>query len=187
MGAGLRTAGVSSFFDGMTQHAEEWFDVVNERDEVIGRELRRTVHARGLWHRAVHVLVFNRAGDVFLQKRSMLKDLSPGLWDSSCSGHLDSGEDYDAAAVRELAEEIGVTVSAAPQRWFRIEACVETGWEFVWIYRLNHEGPFVLHPEEIETGEWAAPREVTRKMAVQPEIYCPSFKLLWPMAAQRLG
>ena len=51
---------------------------------------------------------------------------------------------------------------------------------------VGPEGPFVLHPEEIETGAWAAPEEVTRKMAAQPEIYCPSFKLLWPMAARKL-
>lgn len=171
----------------MSQQAEEWFDVVNERDEVVGRELRRTVHARGLWHRAVHVLVFNAAGQVFLQKRSMLKDLSPGLWDSSCSGHLDSGEDYDTAAGRELAEEIGVRVTTPPARWFRIEACVETGWEFVWVYRLQHEGPFLLHPDEIETGAWVRPADVTRQIATRPEDYCPSFKLLWPMVVTRLG
>src|SRR5258707_15743320 len=126
---------------------EEWFDVVNERDEVIGRARRREVHARGLWHRAIHVLVFDRAGNVFLQKRSMKKDLSPGLWDSSCSGHLDAGEDYDAAAVRELGEELGVRVAKPLKRWFRVEACEETGWEFVWVYALRHDGPFTLHPE----------------------------------------
>jgi isopentenyl-diphosphate delta-isomerase len=167
-------------------HGEEWFDVVNERDEVIGRELRRNVHARGLWHRAVHVLVFDRAGRVFLQKRSMLKDLSPGLWDSSCSGHLDAGEDYDFAAVRELGEEIGLAATRPPERWFRIDACLETGWEFVWVYRLAHEGPFVLHPEEIETGEWFAPADVTRWIAERPAEHCISFRLIWPMAVARL-
>jgi isopentenyl-diphosphate delta-isomerase type 1 len=165
---------------------EEWFDVVNDRDEVIGRELRRNVHARGLWHRAVHVLVFDRAGRVFLQKRSMLKDLSPGLWDSSCSGHVDSGEDYDTSAVRELFEEIGVRGSQTPERWFRLNACVETGWEFVWVYRLRHDGPFVLHPEEIEKGDWFTPAEVTQWMARKSADFCPSFNLLWPMAAARL-
>ena len=174
----------------MTAKPEEWFDVVNERDEVIGRELRREVHARGLWHRAVHVLAFDATGRVFLQKRSMVKDLSPGLWDSSCSGHLDSGEEYDVAAVRELAEEIGVDVSGPaqtkPARWFRIEACVETGWEFVWVYRLRHDGPFVLHPEEIERGDWFAVDEVTRWMKERPEDFCPSIRLLWPMAVARM-
>ena len=165
---------------------EEWFDVVNARDEVVSRALRREVHARGLWHRAVHVLVFNAAGEIFLQKRSMLKDLSPGLWDSSCSGHLDAGEDYDAAAVRELAEEIGVRVTEVPARWFRLTACEETGWEFVWVYRLRHDGPFTLQPEEIESGAWMAPADVTRAIATRPQDYCPSFKLLWPMAAAKL-
>ena len=81
---------------------EEVFDVVNERDEVIGQNTRRQVHRLGLMHRAVHVLVFNAGGQVFLQKRSMLKDRQPGLWDSSASGHVDAGEDYDTCVVREV-------------------------------------------------------------------------------------
>lgn len=170
----------------MTKQTEEWFDVVNERDEVVGRATRREVHARGLLHRAVHVLVFDKAGRIFLQKRSMTKDMSPGLWDSSCSGHVDSGEDYDTSATRELGEEIGVH-GATPTRWFRLEACPETSQEFCWVYRLRHDGPFVLHPEEIERGEWLAPAELAKKMSAQPDHYCSAFKLLWPMAAERLG
>ena len=50
---------------------EDIFDVVNDDDEIIGRELRSIVHARGLLHRAVHILVYNAAGQLFLQKRSM--------------------------------------------------------------------------------------------------------------------
>ena len=74
--------------------AEEIFDVVNERDEVVDQKPRAEVHRLGLLHRAVHILVFNSAGQVFLQKRSMSKDTHPGTWDSSTSGHVDSGEDY---------------------------------------------------------------------------------------------
>jgi isopentenyl-diphosphate delta-isomerase type 1 len=170
----------------VTPTKEEWFDVVNERDEVVGRATRREVHATGLRHRAVHVLVFNAAGAVFLQKRSMLKDLSPGLWDSSCSGHLDAGEDYDAAAIRELQEEIGLAVTAAPTRWFRIDACAQTGNEFVWVYHLRHDGALTLDPLEIQYGEWVAPVEVTARMASRPQDYCPSFKLLWPIATEKL-
>lgn len=171
----------------MGQNADEWFDVVNERDEVIRRATRREVHATGLWHRAVHVLVFDAGGRVFLQKRSMLKDLSPGLWDSSCSGHLDSGEDYDTAAVRELGEEIGVRGDVPPTRWFRLEACEPTGWEFVWVYRLSYDGPITLNQLEIQFGEWVAPAEVSARVAAKPEQFCPSFKLLWPMVTERLA
>ena len=102
---------------------EEIFDVVNERDEVIGRQTRGEVHRLGLIHRAVHVLVFNAAGQVFLQKRSMKKDRQPGLWDSSASGHVDADEDYDACAARELREEIGLQLPDAPRRLFKLAAC----------------------------------------------------------------
>jgi ADP-ribose pyrophosphatase YjhB (NUDIX family) len=97
---------------------EEIFDIVNERDEVVGQAPRSEVHRTGLRHRAVHVLVFNARGEVFLQKRSMLKDTAKGKWDSSASGHVDSGEDYDPCAVRELREEIGLHLSAAARADF---------------------------------------------------------------------
>jgi isopentenyl-diphosphate Delta-isomerase len=158
---------------------EEWFDVVDERDEVIRRATRREVHASGWRHRAVHVLVFDAAGRVLLQKRSMLKDLSPGKWDSSCSGHVDAGEDYDSAAVRELKEEIGVVVTHPPERWFRLQPCEDTGSEFVWVYRLRYDGPITLEPEEIQYGEWVAPEDVTARIAARADEFCPSFRLLW--------
>jgi isopentenyl-diphosphate delta-isomerase type 1 len=162
--------------------AEEYFDVVNERDEPIGRALRQDVHARALWHRAVHILVFDSAGRIFLQKRSMKKDMSPGLWDSSCAGHVDAGEDYDSAAVRELGEELGISVASVPERWLKLSPREETGWEFCWIYRLQHDGPFELHPEEIEAGEWLSPSELDRKIASEPGKYCSAFRLIWSLA-----
>ena len=163
----------------MANRDDEIFDVVDERDRVIRQALRREVHAQVWRHRAVHVLVFNRAGRLFLQKRSMSKDKSPGLWDSSCSGHLDAGEDYDQAAWRELQEEIGLKLPCPPARWLRVEACEETGAEFVWVYRVEAEGPFNLCPEEIERGEWLAPAELNRRIAALPENYCPAFRLIW--------
>src|SRR5476649_207864 len=106
--------------------SEEIFDIVNERDEVVGQNTRREVHARGFLHRAVHVLVFNARGEVFLQKRSMKKEGEPGLWDSSSSGHVDSGEDYDTCATRELREEIGLVLAQPLERVFKLDACAET-------------------------------------------------------------
>ncbi len=158
---------------------EEIFDVVNERDEVIGRERRSEVHRLGLKHRAVHVLVFNVRGEIFLQKRSMRKDTFPGAWDSSSSGHLDSGEDYDACAVRELREELGWQADKPPRRLFQINACAETGQEFVWVYRGEAEGPFTLQPEEIESGDWFTPEAVTRWIAERPRDFASAFVLIW--------
>ena len=164
------------------QRDDEIFDVVNDHDEVTGQATRKEVHGSKLKHRAVHALAFGRDGRVFLQKRSMLKDTAPGRWDSSCSGHLDSGESYDAAVVRELGEEIGLSV--APEHGlaplFKLNACADTGWEFVWIYRLSSDGPFVLHPAEIERGEWFAIEAVTRGIAERPREFTRAFKFIWP-------
>jgi len=169
---------------------EELFDVVNERDEVIGRAPRREVHARGLRHRAVHVLVFNSRGEIFLQKRSTKKDREPGVWDSSCSGHVDSGEIYDETAARELREEIGLDLSkekpapkaARPlEKLFKISACKETDAEFVWVYRCENDGPFQLHPDEIETGNWFTPEKVSSWVAEHPQDFAGAFRLVWKL------
>ena len=162
---------------------EEIFDVVNERDEVVDQKPRSEVHRLGLLHRAIHVLVFNSHGKIFLQKRSMSKDREPGKWDSSSSGHVDSGEDYDACAARELREEIGLIVQKTPARLFKIAACLETDREFVRVYRCEAEGPFQLHPDEIERGEWFAPEEVTRWLAERPEDFAGAFRLIWKMCS----
>ena len=162
--------------------AEEFFDVVNELDQVIGRRSRSEVHRLGLLHRAVHCLVFNRRGQVFLQKRSTKKDRQPGVWDSSASGHVDSGENYDAAMVRELWEEIGLRLSGAPRRLFYLKACPETDQEFVWVYRCEAEGPFNLHPDEIDEGQWFEPEKVSRWLAEAAGGFCQRSGL--PVAAR---
>jgi hypothetical protein len=78
-----------------------------------------------------------------------------------------------------LREEIGLTVAHAPERLFRIDACEDTGQEFVWVYRLESEGPFTLHPEEIEAGGWFTPDAVTRWMKERPEDFARAFVLIW--------
>ena len=163
------------------QRDDEVFDVVNDRDEVVGQATRGEVHAKRLWHRAVHAFVFDAAGRVFLQKRSMLKDTSPGCWDSSASGHLDSGEGYDAAVVRELKEEIGLTIvpECGLTALFKVDSCKDTGWEFVWVYRLRSEGPFALNPAEIEHGAWFSEEEVNRGIADRPREFTRAFKFIW--------
>ncbi|RRJ95134.1 NUDIX domain-containing protein [Opitutaceae bacterium TAV4] len=169
------------------QRLDELFDVVDENDRVLRQETRAEVHRQKLLHRSIHVLVFDRAGRVFLQKRSLAKDTAPGCWASSCSGHVDAGEDYDQAVVRELAEEIGITVTAPPPRWHRAGPCRETGWEFVWVYRLEHEGPFVLHPAEIDDGRWFTREELAAEIAERPRSFALSFLYLWQQLETELG
>jgi isopentenyldiphosphate isomerase len=158
---------------------EEIFDVVNERDEVVGRRPRSEVHRLGLMHRAVHLLVFNRLGQVFLQKRSKNKDRQPGVWDSSASGHLNLGEGYEACAIREAQEEIGLRLEGAPQPLFKLAACAETDQEHVWVYRYSSDGPFILDPVEVETGAWFDTQAVTNWVQDRPHELASAFRLIW--------
>ena len=159
--------------------SEEIFDVVDANDQVIGQQPRSEVHRLGLRHRAIHLLVFNAKGELFLQKRSMKKDCFPGTWDSSVSGHVDAGEEYGACALRETREEIGLELAAVPERLFKIDACEATGQEFVWVYRCEHEGPFQLDPDELSDGGWFAPKKIIDWIAASSEDFAPAFVLIW--------
>lgn len=89
---------------------EELLEIIDSDGKVIGIAPRRKIHGNPeLIHRVVHVLVFNKKGELLLQKRSMNKDVAPGKWDTSVGGHIDPGEEPIGAAEREMKEEIGVT------------------------------------------------------------------------------
>ncbi len=155
----------------------EIFDVVDANDVVTGTATRAEVHAQGLRHRAVHIFVFNRRGELFLQRRSRWKDVHPRRWDSSAAGHVNTGQGYDETARREVIEELGV--AAEVETLGRIAACAETGWEFVELYRAEHAGPFTLHPAEIESGDWFTQEQIERWIAARPEDFATGFLECW--------
>lgn len=165
---------------GHGQSGDEVFDVVDDNDRVIRQELRRTVHAENLLHRAVHLFVFNEAGEVFLQLRSHLKDKMPGRWDSSAAGHVDSGEDYLTSAVREVEEELGIKTT--PDR-LKLETTIAagpgTGWEFVHLYSLTWNNPVRWPAAEIETGQWFQPAQVDEWIERRPQDFAEGFMECW--------
>ena len=163
---------------------EEMFDVVDSSDKVIGRASREEIHRKGLLHRSTHLLVFDGSGRVLLQKRSMRKDRFPGRWDSSVSGHVDSGEHYDECVVRETMEEIGIDLAGTPDRLFKINACDETDQEFTWVYRTESEGPFSPNGDEISEIGWFTWEEASRLVETDPESVSPSFALVWSKLLQ---
>jgi isopentenyl-diphosphate delta-isomerase type 1 len=158
---------------------QELLAVVDENDHVIGTSPRHRVHASRMRHRAVHILVFDDSGRLFLQKRSLTKDLNPGLWDTSAAGHVDADEDYDSSALRELREELGVAHDGPLVPVFKIPPTLENGMEFVQVYRVTHNGPFVLDAEEIDEGGWFAPDEIDIRVKADDRNLTPTFKMLW--------
>jgi 16S rRNA (adenine1518-N6/adenine1519-N6)-dimethyltransferase len=157
----------------------ETFDVVDENDRLLGQATRHEVHARDLRHRAVHIFVFNRRGELFLQKRSRWKDRHPQQWDSSAAGHVNAGHTYADTAPRELAEELGV--SAPLEEIATIAASERTGWEHVHLFRAAHDGPFRLAPAEIECGGFFTLEQLRPWIAERPEDFAPGFLECWRM------
>lgn len=158
---------------------DEILDIVNLQDQVVGQEKRATIHANGLLHRAVHIFIQNQQGHIFLQKRSMIKDIHPGLWTSSCCGHVDQGETYDQAAYRELKEELGISLSQGLHFVLKDTPSEENTHEFIHIYTLQHDGPFVLHPEEIDDSEWISTQELNKALKENPVRFTPALKRMW--------
>lgn len=164
------------------KHHHELIEVVDANDTVIKTEQRYIVHQQGLRHRAVHILVFNQIGQIFLQKRALSKDINPGLWDTSAAGHIDAGESYYTAAIRETQEELGVEVEHSLKLLFKLPAQDKTGMEFIEVYRCLHEGPFQLEAREISTGKWFDISEISKRTLKNDPQLTETFKLLWSTA-----
>lgn len=159
--------------------SHELLDVVDEDDNVVAVKKRGEIHARGLMHRAVHILVFNREGELFLQKRSLSKDEQPGKWDSSAAGHVDSGEGYLECARREIGEELGIDAVHDFELLFKLPASLLTGNEHCMVYRYDFDGPMVLHPEEIDDGLWISPEAMDRRVERQDPELTEAVSLIW--------
>jgi 16S rRNA (adenine1518-N6/adenine1519-N6)-dimethyltransferase len=165
--------------------AAEWFPVVDAADGLLRSARRAQVHGDNLRHRAVHALIFNDAGEVFLQKRSRWKDRHPLLWDSSAAGHVNAGEGYDEAAARELKEELGISVPL--QKVVKLPASGRTGQEFIWLYHGRYNGAFTLDKGEIETGGFFPPAVVTDWLAARRHDFAPGFVECWQAFCQNAG
>ena len=157
----------------------ELLSVVDKNDQVIDTLARHIIHALGLRHRAVHILVFNTQGKLFLQKRSMKKDLNKGLWDTSAAGHVDSGENYTDAAIRETEEELGINITETLTPLFTLSPIAQLGMEFIKVYQCIHNGPFTLNADEIEMGNWLSTKEISKRIQDNDSTMTETFKVIW--------
>jgi 8-oxo-dGTP diphosphatase len=146
--------------------------VLDAEGHEIGSAARAVCHADpSLIHPSVHVVVVTADGCLW-QLRGYGKDSAPGHWDHACSGHVGLGEDALTAAVRELAEEIGVVVDAgALTQIDRVLCELGNETELTTVFRLEHDGPFRLQLPEL-AGLAVLPR------GGRPEPLSPSALLL---------
>ena len=152
---------------------DEYLNIIDESGNIIGKATRSECHSnRALAHRTVHVLVFNSKGHLFLQKRSMDKDIQPGKWDTSVGGHLDLDETFDDAVLREMREELGMSAPVEHIYDYWMHSEVET--EYVRTYVCTYDGVIEIDPDEIEDGKFWSGEEVRDRIGTG--IFTPNFE-----------
>ncbi|KAL4449380.1 hypothetical protein ABPG77_007024 [Micractinium sp. CCAP 211/92] len=179
---------------------EEYFDLVDEEDRVIGQELRSVVHRKGLLHRAVYVWVFRPDGRLLIQQRSPDKKIGPSQWDLSVAEHLQPGESFLQGAARGLSEELGISVPTselagplAPTHRRELHARDFHDVELVQSFRLEgYSGEVQLDEAEVAAVEWVALSELRRRAEAQPGQFTQWFldevsSLAWFEADGRQG
>lgn len=163
---------------------EELIDIIDDDGNLTGRILPRSVvHKTGLRHRTVHIWICNAKGDLLLQRRALVKESFPGLWDISAAGHISAGDTSIKAAVRELKEELGIDARENEFRFvFTIKGLYENhaagfyDHELSDVYLLTKEitpADCKLAPEETMAVQWYTLQDLKMALENTPELFVP--------------
>ena len=162
---------------------EEQIDILNADGSPAGYSCGRTkVHAEGLWHRTVHIWAFDSKGRILFQLRSRVKENNPGLFDTSCAGHISAGDSSVNAAVRELREELGVRKSSRDLEYLfeaKHESVLNGGSyldnEYYDVYKISlnddEANSLVPQPSEVDAFKWMTREEFFAKHKIHPEKF----------------
>ncbi|MFI9807029.1 NUDIX hydrolase [Streptomyces sp. NPDC052301] len=145
--------------------ADEILDIVDEHDRVVDRRPRGEAYARGLRHRCVFIQARDRAGRLFVHRRTATKLVFPSLYDMFVGGVVGAGESYDGAALREAEEELGVT--GLPQPAFLFKFLYENGAGHSWwsaVYEVRCELPVRPQVEEVQWHAFLPEEEVEQRL-----------------------
>lgn len=155
--------------------------LVNETDQQIGLMEKLEAHQKGLLHRAFSVFLFNKKGEMLLQKRANTKYHSPNLWTNAVCSHPRNGESYKNGAMRRLNEELGISTEIEEKFHFIYKADVgQNLWEheldyvFVGIY----EGIFNLNPNEVAETRYISLVDLQKEILSNPDNFTEWFKII---------
>jgi len=158
----------------MSAHGEERVVLVDEEDRPRGTSEKLEAHRSGELHRAFSVLLFNRRGELLLQRRALGKYHSGGLWTNTCCGHPRPGEITTAAARRRLGEEMGIDCELVPLFSFIYRADLDGG---LTEHELDHvlvgrwDADPLPDPEEAEDWRWVPFETLRSEVEARPELF----------------
>ena len=155
--------------------SEEMFPIVDEDGNTIGEAPRSVCHdgVSHLLHPVVHLHLFNSKGKLFLQKRSMTKDIQPGKWDTSVGGHVSPKETVDEALHREAQEELGL-------KKFETRVLGRYVWEsplereLVYSFSTVSDEIPLINRDEIDEGRFWSVRDIKRNIG--KDVFTPNFE-----------
>ncbi|MDE6113973.1 NUDIX domain-containing protein [Barnesiella sp. WM24] len=155
---------------------EEIFPLVNSDGEVVGKATRSECHSGSmLMHPVVHLHVMKKGGWLYLQQRSMSKDIQPGKWDTAVGGHVDFGESVEDALMREAREELGLSgftpVSLAPYVFRSSRECELINPYYVYV---DDDVELTPDPGEISAGRFWHVEEIVRNL--HNNVFTPNFE-----------
>lgn len=148
----------------------EILDYYDQEGNRLGQTERSRLHAEGLYHKSVVILLSNTKGELFLQKRSQSKDVCPGYWDGGVAGHVDPDEDFPETAERELGEETDILASLKEVRGIHLQKNEYNDgrvkdYEFVVTYVGVSDQPPRIDTTEIEEWGFYTPENIQRMIA----------------------
>ncbi|HLO38940.1 MAG TPA: isopentenyl-diphosphate Delta-isomerase [Lacibacter sp.] len=158
--------------------------LVNELDETVGSMEKMEAHEKALLHRAFSVFLFNKKGEMLLQKRAASKYHSPSLWTNACCSHPMPGEETKAAALRRLEEELGFTTAINKAFHFTYKAVFDNGLtehEFDHVFVGEYEGVMILNTEEVSEVCYKSMTEIKTEIEHNAGDYTEWFKIAFPL------
>lgn len=157
--------------------------IVNEKNEWLGTMDKLEAHRKGVLHRALSVFLFNKKGELLLQKRAKDKYHSGGLWSNTCCSHPRPLESTKAAAHRRLKEEMGIETELEHIFNFRYECSVDNGLkenEYDLIFTGIFDEPFTPNDAEVSDYMFLSMNELKNRISKHPEAFSPWFVRLFP-------
>lgn len=162
----------------------EWFPVVEPSGLVIGRATRSYCHSgKKPLHPVIHIHIIDRFSRIYLQKRSMKKDIQPGRWDTAVGGHVSYGEGILEAVYREASEELGFTeFNPIHIETYLFESEIEK--EMVNVFGVV--GSYELHPDldEVDEGRWWELADIDANIG--KGVFTPNFETEFTMIRKDL-
>jgi isopentenyldiphosphate isomerase len=149
---------------------EELVEQIDADGRVIGVVTRARMRAENLRHRSVGIVVVNSRREVLIHRRAEDKDVWPGQWDIAAGGVVGAGESWEAAAAREIAEELGIVgaeltfVKEAPFANEAVQALAR-------YFRAVWDGPVRFADGEVVEALWVTSEELARRLAT--DVFVP--------------